>query len=62
MKLPRKTIRHRWIKQNGFRIHKCERCGCVREWKNDWGGLTYSKPGYMWLYAPSCVLPNTKIN
>jgi hypothetical protein len=61
-----KTIKHHWIKQDGFRIHKCERCGCIRRWDSEWlrydggyGKLVYERRFYKNIEPPSCYLPNT---
>ena len=39
----KKLLRHKWIKQDGFRVHKCN-CGVVRHW-NEW----YIRLMYRWI-------------
>jgi hypothetical protein len=59
----KKTIHHKWIKQNGYRTHQCERCGVVRYWDVYFYKLMYKTKWRIWYYEiPDCVMPNTKIN
>jgi hypothetical protein len=59
-----KTIRHKWQPQPGFRVHRCSKCGVIRQWREAWGCLVYLRnwtDGIIRTFAPDCVLPNTKI-
>ena len=54
----KKLLRHRWIKQPGFRIHKCEYCGIIRYWDAGYQRLMFKwiengieKTGYR---PPAC--------
>jgi hypothetical protein len=57
-----KTIRHKWVKQPGFRIHKCSICGLIRLWSPAWKSLMYRKyeRGDLTFFKLSCNIPNTK--
>jgi hypothetical protein len=58
----RKTIRHKWIKQDGFRVHLCERCKVIRKWDDKFKKLMYQLfHGVYTMTKPQCVLPNTKL-
>lgn len=39
----KRLIRHRWMKQPGFKIDKCSICGCVRVWVPVYGSIMYRK-------------------
>ena len=55
-----KTLKHKWIQQNGFRIYKCERCDCSRYWSEGWHRLVFiDRFNKFHLTTPECALPNT---
>jgi len=58
----KKLIRHKWIEQDGFRVHRCERCCLVRYWDEGYQRIIYKWKGLVGYTAPGCVLPNTKID
>ena len=58
----KKTIHHVWSQQQGFRTHKCKRCGCLKYWNEGWKKIVYERKGVFSLNLPICYLPNTKIN
>jgi len=51
-----KHPRHSWIQQDGFRVDKCEHCGCTRKWDDGWKRVIYlpEKSIGVLLWAPSC--------
>jgi hypothetical protein len=50
-----KLIRHKWIKIDGFRIHKCEYCNCIRKYDTYRQKLVYYVDGlYLKLRTPDC--------
>jgi len=50
----KKLLRHKWVKQNGFRVHQCFHCGVTRMWDDDWKQLVYRAGSYFSLVPPSC--------
>jgi hypothetical protein len=55
-----KTIHHVWSKRPGFRHHKCERCGAIRNYDASFARLMYTdRFGKISYNTPICVLPNT---
>ncbi len=53
-----KTIRHRWIKQDGFRKHQCEKCHCIRKWDAGFQRIMYFWANKITYDAPSCIIMN----
>lgn len=50
-----KIIKHKWIPQDGFKIHKCSHCGCIRKWDNEWKRVIYLTDAiHFRLFAPDC--------
>jgi hypothetical protein len=51
-----KHPRHSWIEQGGFRVDKCEHCGCTRKWDDGFKRMVYYKENgagpFFW--APIC--------
>jgi hypothetical protein len=45
--------RHSWISQDGFRIDKCENCGCIRYWDDGYGRMMYKKEISEGIYGPA---------
>ena len=53
-----KLIRHKWLKQEWFRTHRCERCHCIRYWDAGFKRLMY-RYGMNISYAPpTCIGEN----
>ena len=51
----RKLLRHKWKKIDGFRAHKCEYCGLIRYWDNEFGRIMYKNLYKIWYYGmPEC--------
>ena len=39
----RKLITHKWIEQNGFKVHRCSHCGLIHYWDNGFHQLMYKQ-------------------
>jgi len=50
----KKLLRHKWIRQNGFRIDKCEYCGTVRYWDSGYQRIMYKWKGMLGYTPPPC--------
>jgi hypothetical protein len=51
----KKLIRHKWTKQDGFRIHTCAHCGLIRYWDNEFRKLMYKTKWKIFYYGvPEC--------
>ena len=50
----KKLIRHKWIKQDGFKISKCKHCGCIRKWCQFRYAYTYTTGTLFSLVTPEC--------
>jgi hypothetical protein len=48
--------RHSWIPKDGFRVDKCENCGCSRFWDDGYRRMMYKKDGskVKLYWPPSC--------
>jgi len=50
-----KLLRHKWIPQDGFRTDKCEYCGLIRYWDDQFKRLMYKTKWKIWYYElPPC--------
>jgi len=50
-----KLFKHKWIRQNGFRIHKCEHCNVIRYWDDSFKRIMYKTKFKIWYYEmPKC--------
>jgi len=56
----RKLLRHKWIAQDGFRVHQCSRCGLVRYWDTTEQRLLFRWKGLIGYTSPSCDMSNVK--
>ena len=59
--MTKKIFRHKWIEQDGFRVHRCTHCGIERYWDGGFGRLMFrwgKLPNGEWLHtgyiAPAC--------
>ena len=51
----KKIFRHKWMPQDGFRIHVCEHCGVIRYWDAEFQRLMYKTKWKIWYYEmPEC--------
>ena len=60
-----KLLKHKWIVQDGFRVHKCEYCGLIRYWDKEFGKLMYKTKWKIWYFGmPECkrIMHCDKIN
>jgi len=37
----KKLLRHKWIEQDGFRVHKCYHCATIRYWDSGYQRLMF---------------------
>ena len=61
----RKIFRHKWMPQDGFRIHVCEHCGVIRYWDGEFQRLMYKTKWKIWYYEmPECkrIMHCDKVN
>ena len=50
-----KTVKHRWITQDGFRTQKCQYCSCIRKWDENFKKEIFYVDGlHLRLNTPSC--------
>jgi len=50
----KKLITHRWIPQDGFRVHRCKFCGVVRHWDGGYQRLMFKWTGGQGYAPPKC--------
>ena len=39
----KKLLRHKWIEQDGFRIHECKHCKLIRYWDDKFHRLMHKQ-------------------
>jgi hypothetical protein len=50
-----RLLKHKWIKQDGFRVHQCEHCGIIRYWDDSFKKLMYKTKYKIRYYGlPEC--------
>ena len=58
----KKTIRHSWSLNKGFKTAMCSKCGATKVFSNGFGRqVFFDRFGKLHYNTPECVLPNTRL-